>query len=1567
MKTSLFTSACQTLALMKTTLSLRRLNAGLSALWLTLAAFCALLCPQSACATAYTLNTLTSGLSWATPGIWTPAGPPGTVPTDVAILPLGGGAWTMTLDSSPIIAGLTVTNSAAMTLNVGTPSTGSLTLHGAAPAITNISGQTFTINPGVNLDTANAILTASNNGTVYIVNPGGTFFSNLNPAGGLNVGGGTLQIGNVTNNLPPLSNLKTGSGQLTLNLTANLAIAGSFFTNQTLGLGGTGTRVITGIVSFTNANGAPLVLTNNSTSILELDLSTAVSPTNFFGSLGGISSISGKNGNIKIKNISGTNNLGSVSLNTSAANQSLLLFGNGSANVLTNVFTGGSFSVNELALLNGLTLNVDSQNNGFTVNTLTMSSGNSGYDFAKGAAIVNWNASGKSVGTIQMNVQGGDQNVVFNMLGGSLTNSGGIGLGSTSHNTDNSTSTLNVSGGVLAVTNSGGLNMSPVSTLTSGSVGPKEYSFLTITNTGIFQVISPAVFKAGSVTVTDTVSAPIYSQSTISLGGGTLQLGTPIARQPVAAMINGSSANWVQFNFNGGTLQALTNLAQVFTGFGTPNSLAAVEGVYVMAGGAVINNGGFNVGISNALLQAASSTGGGLTNLGTGTLTLSGANTYTGPTVVSAGKLVTTTTSSFSSSGFSVADGATNQMVVTAPGSALSLNSLTLGTSAGATMEFNTAALGNPTTAIVALSNPLTLNGTVTVNIYGTALAVTGGSPIVLMTYPSETVAGAGFTLGSLPLGVNGTLTDNGTQLVLTIISANNSLTWNGNITSAWDIGGVNNWLGQPSNSGTNYAEVNSAGLPVTFDDNAAGSTAITLGTNVHPASITITNNTLNYSITGAGTIGSVIPLTKTGNGTFTLGVTNNFTSVTLNAGTLGLTNANNRLPVTDTVTFGGAAALDLGGNSQSITNLVLSGLGSGNATVTNGSLTVTLAGGLNFSPAGAPTGVTTEDLSGLNTFTFNQSGQQFYFYGGVGQNSTLKLAGTNTITTSAFNLANGGLTAATLNTAAILLGQSNVINTAAITMGGFHNAAGSMVFNPLFTNPTLTLRGTAAGGTPVGSITVGNNNNGTFPPQVIDTSAGSIDAVVGNLYVVNDNSGGGSGTLSMSNGTLNVGAINVNNIFGSPTATLTATFNQKAGTVLAGSLGFNSTLTNGVPTFNSAYNLGSSTAAGLLSAKTIYIISGTNSIGGTVASTAASRATINFTNGTIENYDPAFAQAGSTNAGGTTKTNLIISGLAGGGGIPTNTTLNIVLAPTGTHNFFAEAGYSITETNTALISGSGSLTANGPGSVILYGTNTYTGNTTVSAGTLEIVLPVLATNSIVTVAAGAQLKLDFSVTNKVQSLVTNSVALAPGYYNFSSVPSLLAGSGYLQVTGSTNAYLTSLVVSNNAGGLALNPTAFATGNYGVYYATNTSASPVTVTVTSGDLTETNTLILNGTPLQMLTNGVPSGGLTLAGGTGSTVVVQVVSQSGAVTNLYTVDVQQANTAPPLLNFTTTGSGSSLLFQFNWTGAYKLQSQTNTLSTGLSSTGWHDYPAGGTPPVSVPADPTQGTVFFRLSQ
>ena len=106
-----------------------------------------------------------------------------------------------------------------------------------------------------------------------------------------------------------------------------------------------------------------------------------------------------------------------------------------------------------------------------------------------------------------------------------------------------------------------------------------------------------------------------------------------------------------------------------------------------------------------------------------------------------------------------------------------------------------------------------------------------------------------------------------------------------------------------------------------------------------------------------------------------------------------------------------------------------------------------------------------------------------------------------------------------------------------------------------------------------------------------------------------------------------------------------------------------------------------------------------------------------------------------------------------------------------------------------------------GSGLLVFKGTNTYTGNTTVNAGTLEIAQPTIATSSTVSVADGAILRLDFAGVNQVGSFVTNGVSLPNGTYNSGNVAPFIAGTGSLVVGPlgpSGPGFLTNSVSGNN-------------------------------------------------------------------------------------------------------------------------------------------------------------------------
>ena len=224
------------------------------------------------------------------------------------------------------------------------------------------------------------------------------------------------------------------------------------------------------------------------------------------------------------------------------------------------------------------------------------------------------------------------------------------------------------------------------------------------------------------------------------------------------------------------------------------------------------------------------------------------------------------------------------------------------------------------------------------------------------------------------------------------------------------------------------------------------------------------------------------------------------------------------------------------------------------------------------------------------------------------------------------------------------------------------------MAFASGLVNPTVTFRGTAGGFTPMPYFQMGYSASGIgTDTSTFDSSGsnGTIDAIIASAYISEANTIASVATWTMGNGTINAGNFDVGCGIGITSTTTVGTMNQKSGTALFGTLnlGFNSG--TGTYTITSVYNLGlSSSAAATLSAANLTI--------GTGLRNAASVSTLTFNNGTIENYEPSFAQGGGTKRSGRFVDAEFgsISGLTGGGAAGSSNTLNIVLAGTSAHNF---------------------------------------------------------------------------------------------------------------------------------------------------------------------------------------------------------------------------------------------------------------------------------------------------------
>ncbi|MEJ0089847.1 MAG: sugar-binding domain-containing protein [Limisphaerales bacterium] len=296
-----------------------------------------------------------------------------------------------------------------------------------------------------------------------------------------------------------------------------------------------------------------------------------------------------------------------------------------------------------------------------------------------------------------------------------------------------------------------------------GGIGDLELSGGSITmspgNTGnITLATTPGtgVVNQNGGALTNTVSQTWIAESGIgtwNLNGGTDYLGNVLLTRLsgatgtfnlnggdlFAAQISDDGGNGT-FNFNGGTLHARAN---------SGNFLQA-RSLTVQAGGAVINSEGFNIAISRALANG----GGGLTKLGTGSLTLSGNLFYPGATIVSNGTLAVSAPNTFASSSCIVSDGAAFGINLTSANAQLSIPVLNL--AATSSLNFNFAGAGSQSIAPLHV-NSLAVNGPVIVNIAGYNFS-TGQSPLV--QYGSRT-GNESFTLGSLPSGMTAQLVTN--------------------------------------------------------------------------------------------------------------------------------------------------------------------------------------------------------------------------------------------------------------------------------------------------------------------------------------------------------------------------------------------------------------------------------------------------------------------------------------------------------------------------------------------------------------------------------------------------------------------------------------------------------------------------------------------------------------------------------------------------------------------------------------------------------------------------------------
>lgn len=364
-------------------------------------------------------------------------------------------------------------------------------------------------------------------------------------------------------------------------------------------------------------------------------------------------------------------------------------------------------------------------------------------------------------------------------------------------------------------------------------------------------------------------------------------------------------------------------------------------------------NGAGNLTISSVIQNGPGSGPDGLTMSGTGTLTLSAANLYSGTTTLSSGTLATGNnqalgTSTLALNGGTLRADTTARVLsnsVTLGGNAIVGGAFALTLSGNATLTasriltVNNSAdttLGNVALSNSATSRTLTITGSGTTFVTGvisnggtataSALAKTGANRLILSganTYGGATTISS----GTLEIRNNAAL---GTTVGTTTVTSGASLALSGNITTAEPI------FIAGSGAGSSGAIVNVSGnnsITTTITQTAASTITSTAGTlNVTPAAGNSVSGNFGLTINGAGNvaasravnIGSAT-LTKAGAGTAMLGFAGSNTAgaVSVTGGTLALAGA---LNATTFSVATGATVTTLSGSSVSAAT-TLSGL----------------------------------------------------------------------------------------------------------------------------------------------------------------------------------------------------------------------------------------------------------------------------------------------------------------------------------------------------------------------------------------------------------------------------------------------------------------------------------------------------------------------------------------------------------------------------------------------------------------------------------------------------------------
>jgi autotransporter-associated beta strand protein len=797
--------------------------------------------------------------------------------------------------------------------------------------------------------------------------------------------------------------------------------------------------------------------------------------------------------------------------------------------------------------------------------TLTVGTANTfsgGMNFQGGTTVI---SSGGNLGSGP--IVFGDGTVLTSNYGGSTA----FTMGNTLNVAAGNTATVNMSGrmAIGGGTGSGTLNVN-----VPGTNGTYEYLY------GAWSTFT------GTLNITGTVSGAVI---TTRPNGGGFDGGLG------AAVVNLDNVSLLSYDNSGGNTTNIGALSGTATA-----SLGGVQ----FAGPVTYNIGALN---TNTTFAGPISNGSGsllLNKVGTGTLTLTGSNSYTGATNVNAGTLQMNGT-----------QGAT--AVTVASGASLGINGsiggLVTVSSGGFLYLGNSTAAGSVGTLTITGTGGFTLAGGGTV-VFDLSNSPTGSNDQITvaggnMTFSGTTNYQINLTNNALGAGtyhlINGNATQQGsTQLNLIMpvasgttrqtfalgrpaggttpgfinlnVSGNaGSLVWTGANGGVWDLNTTaNNFSGA---SPATFYNLDS----VTFDDTSTVGSVVLTGT-LAPSVLTLNNTNTAYTFSGTGLIGGNTQIIKNGSGTATFSTTgaNTFTGgITINAGTLV---ANEGM---------GNSLITLNGGTLTLG----SGLYMNNAILVNASSTIIAGKGSTAVNGGNATPLTSSN-SGVTLFLSIDNGNTFSLAGDMsGFNGTISL-GTSQGTLR-LNYGGSGNTGSAgalfdLGTSAYLGNRNGgvTINLGALqggagtTLQGRTSGGGTTATNYLVgaLNTNTTFAGTiATGGDQLGTnITKVGTGNWTLSGTsnwlgIVTVQAGTL-TVSGSLNNGNQAFEAQTGsTLALSSGTITTNLVEIDSgatLTGCGTIVAdlqvdgTATFNCGGTTTVSGDITNNGTMsvTNG-------------------------------------------------------------------------------------------------------------------------------------------------------------------------------------------------------------------------------------------------------------------------------------------------------------------------------------------------------------------------------------------------------------------